>query len=169
MLNGIYCICGFYTKPWEIIDHSHPSLGWNQRSAPLNFPLKADACSNKQNTKLYSENVSISYTAGLVKSIYRNSWCNPDRKCVIPLHLKTSFILAWLTGLLWCCDLPAKRGVVNIFLMVCYFSRVAIVWFSSHPITLHTRVTTHFVWWVQTGSREDSLARERLLTRQCSR
>lgn len=58
-----------------------------------------------------------------------------------------------------CCNVwPAcqKCRLVNIFLIGCYFSNVALVWCSSHPITLHTPVTTHFVCWVQTGSGEGS-------------
>lgn len=65
------------------------------------------------------------------------------------------------------CDLWNMRCVVNIFLMMCYFSREASAWCASHPITLHTRVKTHFVCWVQTGLEQWSPAGQRLLTAPC--
>ncbi|KAG9344422.1 hypothetical protein JZ751_011092 [Albula glossodonta] len=56
-------------------------------------------------------------------------------------------------GLEWVQDVTCgvARQVVNMFLMMCYFSREASTQHGSHLITLHTRVTAHFVCWVQTG------------------
>lgn len=98
---------------------------------PWTTPAPMHTHTHKKMTQFYSWNnkrPSTSTSKSYFNLVEPNDWRKLSRPFIINVWKHLYHLLNLLAPVM--CDLHTKCRVVNIFLMVCYFSRVAIVWCS---------------------------------------